>query len=241
MAGVMKKEKNGEQVVLTPIKWRIAEFTIGGIDGTPLAMQNRPDSVIKNLSRKDNGLPTIKYPSSDARRFIDSIHWISKNKPNTLDENVTDEQLFAEFNRLVQSGEAKFGIPTEAFKESICKGGMRAGIFTNAVGARGAIFVLGENAEIEFQDVEMERVPTVNKNANGKPMVISVYSKFTNWKTKIKIKYNSNIMSAMELANIINAAGVAVGILARRPELSFGKYGAYEVIDVVDNGIKTKE
>lgn len=231
------KETNGEAITLAPIKWRVAEFVIGGVDGTSLAMQNRPISVINNLSRKDNGLPTIKYPSSDARRFIDSIHWISDNKPDTLDDNKTDEELMEEFNHLVQSGEAKFGIPIEAFKESIVKGAYRNEIFKSMVVARGALFIFGEYAEIEYQDVKMEKVPTINKNAKG-AMVISVYSKFTNWKTRIKIKYNSNIMSATELANIINAAGASVGILARRPELSFGKYGAYEVLEVHDSGTK---
>lgn len=229
------KNEDGK-ITLAPIKWRVAEFTIGGVDGTPLAMQNRPISVIENLSRKDNGLPTVKYPSSDARRFIDSIHWISNNKPDTLNDNLTDEQLMEEFNRLVQSGEAKFGIPIEAFKESIVKGAYRNDIFKNMVVARGAIFIFGEYAPLEFRQVDIERVPTVNKNAKGSPMVIAVYSKFTDWRTKIKIKYNSNIMSATELANIINAAGSSVGILARRPELSFGKYGAYEVKgEVMDN------
>lgn len=231
------KETNGEAITLNPIKWRVAEFEIGGVDGTALAMQNRPISVIDNLSRKDNGLPQIKYPSSDWRRFIDSMHWISKNKPDTLDDNKTDEDLKAEFNALIENGEAKFGIPIEAFKESIVKGAYRNDIFKNMVVARGALFIFGEYAEIEFKDVEMEKVPTINKNAKG-AMVISVYSKFTDWKTKIKIKYNSNIMSATELANIIDAAGASVGILARRPELSFGKYGAYQVLKVHDSGVK---
>lgn len=231
------KETNKEAITLEPIKWRVAEFEIGGVDGTPLAMQNRPASVIANLSRKDNGLPQIKYKSSDARRFIDSIHWKSDNKPDTLDDNKTDEELLEEFNRLIESGEAKFGIPVEAFKESIVKGAYRNDIFKNMVVARGAIFIFGEIAEIEFRHVDMEKVPTINKNAKG-AMVISVYSKFTDWKTTLKIKYNSNIMSAEELANIINAAGASVGILARRPELSFGKYGAYQVLKVTDSGTK---
>ena len=45
-------------------------------------------------------------------------------------------------------------------------------------------------------------------------------------------------MSASEFANIIDAAGASVGILARRPELSFGKYGAYQVLEVHDSGTK---
>lgn len=231
------KKEEGLKLTLNPIKWRVAEFTIKGIDGMPLAMQNRPISVIDNLSRKDNGLPQIDYPTSDARRFIDSMHWISNNKPDTLDDNKTDEDLMKEFNTLIESGEAKFGIPIEAFKESICKGVKRSKLANDMVTFRGAIFMLGEYAPITFREVQMEKVPTINKNSTSKAMVISVYSKFIDWSTKVKIKYNSNLMSVAELANVINAAGVSVGILARRPELSFGKYGGYEVVDANDTGV----
>ena len=72
----------------------------------------------------------------------------------------------------------------------------------------------------------------------GSPMVISVYSKFLNWRTSVKIKYNSALISAAELANVINAAGASVGVLARRPELSFGKYGAYEVTKIIEGSIE---
>lgn len=232
------KKEEGLKLTLAPIKWRVATFKIQGTDGTPLAMQCRPSSVIDNLSRKDNGLPTIKYPSSDARRFIDSMHWISNNKPDVLDENKTDDQLMEEFNSLCEKGEAKFGIPSEAFKESIVKGAKRAKITSDMVTMRGLFVVLGEYCEIEFDRVDIERVPTVNKNAMGNPMVISVYSKFLNWKTSVKIKYNSALISAAELANVINAAGASVGVLARRPELSFGKYGAYEVTKIIEGSIE---
>lgn len=232
------KKEEGLKLTLNPIKWRVATFEIQGTDGTPLAMQCRPSSVIDNLSRKDNGLPTIKYPSSDVRKFIDSMHWISNNKPDVLDETKTDQELWDELETLLKNKEARFGIPSEAFKESIVKGAKRAKITTDLVTLRGVLVVLGETCPIEFDTVEMEKVPTVNKNAMGNPMVISVYSKFINWKTSVKIKYNSALISAAELANIINAAGASVGILARRPELSFGKYGAYEVTKIRENDVE---
>ena len=39
-------------------------------------------------------------------------------------------------------------------------------------------------------------------------------------------------------SNADNSKLSSVGILARRPELSFGKYGAYQVLEVHDSGTK---
>ena len=184
-----------------------------------------------NLSRKDNGLPVIKYKNSDARRFIDSIHWISDNKPDTLNDNLTDEELMNEFRELLKNNEASFGIPTEAFKESICKGAYRNKVSKDIVSVRGSFIIMGEYAKLSFSGVQMEKVPTVNKNAKG-AMVISVYSKFYDWETKLRIKYNENLISPESLVNMINLAGMSVGVLARRTELSFGKYGTFSATEV---------
>lgn len=230
----MATKQDKESLMTFAPRWKVMEVTIKG--ESPLAMQCRPTSVIDNLNRKDNGLPVIKYKSSDWRRFIDSIHWIDETKkPNTLDDNITEEQYESEFNKLIeQSKETKeplFYIPCEAFKESICKGSYRNGITKDMVSMRGAFIIMHEKAPIEFTSVEMEKVPTINKNAKG-AMVVSVYSKFNDWSTKLKIRYNEELLSAENLINIICAAGLSVGVLARRTELSFGKYGTYTATEV---------
>lgn len=199
-------------------------------------MQNRPQSVIENLRRKDNGLPVIKYKNSDWRKFIDSIHWIDESKkPNTLDDSITEDQYQEQFNNLLkeseETGEPLFYIPTEAFKESICSGAYRNGITKDKVSMRGSFIILGDKAPIKFSSVEMEAVPTINKNAKG-AMVISVYPKFNNWETILKINYNEELISAENLINIICASGLSVGVLARRTELSFGKYGTFTASQV---------
>lgn len=63
-------------------------------------------------------------------------------------------------------------------------------------------------------------------------MVISVYPKFNNWETILKINYNEELISAENLINIICASGLSVGVLARRTELSFGKYGTFTASQV---------
>lgn len=228
----MATKTESKQLVFAP-RWKHLTITIKG--EAPLAMQNRPQAVIENLRRKDNGLPVIKYKSSDWRRFIDSIHWIDESKkPNTLDDSITEEQYQEQFNTLLKesekTGEPLFYIPTEAFKESICSGAYRNGIAKDKVSMRGSFIILGDKAPIKFSSVEMEAVPTINKNAKG-AMVISVYSKFNDWETKLKINYNEELISAENLINIICASGLSVGVLARRTELSFGKYGTFKATE----------
>ena len=228
----MATKTESKQLVFAP-RWKHLTITIKG--EAPLAMQNRPQAVIENLRRKDNGLPVIKYKNSDWRRFIDSIHWIDESKkPNTLDDSITEEQYQEQFNTLLKEsekiGEPLFYIPTEAFKESICSGAYRNGIAKDKVSMRGSFIILGDKAPIKFSSVEMEAVPTINKNAKG-AMVISVYSKFNDWETKLKINYNEELISAENLINIICASGLSVGVLARRTELSFGKYGTFKATE----------
>lgn len=227
-----KKEQSLE--IVRP-RWKMMEVTIKGI--APLAMQNRPQVVVENLSRKDNGLPQIKYKSTDWRKFLDSIHWIDENKkPNTLDDNITEEEYESQFHRLLEeskvSGEPLFYIPTEAFKESICKGAKRDGLIGNKEMPRGWFIILGDKAPITYSGIEMEKNPTINKNGMSKAMVVSVYSKFYDWSTKLKIHYNENLVSEDNLVNMIISSGMSVGVLARRTELSFGKYGTFTVTDV---------
>lgn len=228
-----KTEGTSKLITFAP-RWKNLTVTIKGL--SPLAMQNRPQSVIENLKRKDNGLPTINYKSSDWRRFIDSIHWIDESKkPNTLDDSITEEQYKQQFDKLLQesekTGEPLFYIPTEAFKESICSGAYRNGIAKDKVSIRGSFIIRGDKAPISFSSVEMESVPTINRNARG-AMVISVYSKFNDWETQLKINYNDEMISAENLINVICASGLSVGVLARRTELSFGKYGTFTASQV---------
>lgn len=228
-----------EKILTVAPRWKLLEVTIKG--ESPLAMQSRPQSVIDNLSRKDNGLPTIKYKNTDWRRFIDSIHWIDSNKkPNTLDDKITEEQYAEQFNKLIKESQETntplFYIPTEAFKESICSGAYRSGISKDKVSIRGSFIIRGDKAPITFSKVEMEKTPTINRNAKG-AMVISVYSKFYDWQTKLKIHYNEELLSAENLLNIICNAGLSVGVLARRTELSFGKYGTYTATQAVTTSI----
>lgn len=227
-----KKEDNTKEVQFT-YRWKSLEVTVKGL--SPLAMRCRPISVIDNLRRKDNGLPQVKYKSSDMRRFIDSMHWIDETiKPDTLNDNYDDEYYKNELARLLQeekeTGKALFYIPCEAFKESICKGAYRSGLTKNLVDPRSWFIIRGDKAPITYSTVDMECVPTINKNARG-AMVVAVYSKFNDWETKLNLDYNEALISAENLVAMMCVSGLAVGVLARRTELSFGKYGTYTVTE----------
>ena len=237
------KKESDEQVKKLEIghRWKTIRLEIEGI--SPLAMQNRPESTMDNLRRKDNGLPKRDYKSTDWRRFIDSIHWIDDNiKPDTLDDDITEEEYQEQFIKLVKeskdTGNPLFYIPSEALKESICIGAYRNGVVKNTKVARGLFMILGDKTPFTFDNVEMEVVPTINQNSPSRPMVMSVYSKFTNWKAELLISYNETFLSPDTLMAMIELAGKSVGVLARRLDKPFGKYGAFKVAKVT-TGIAT--
>lgn len=237
------KKESDEQMKKVEVghRWKAIRLEIEGI--APLAMQNIPDYTIDNLRRKDNGLPQKNYKITDWRRFIDSMHWIDGTiKPDTLNDEITEEEYKEQFTKIIEeskeSGKPLFYIPTEAFKESICIAAFRNNLVKNTKVARGLFMVQGDKAPITFDNVEMETSTARNKNTASRAMVISLYSKFTNWKTELLITYNETFLSEDNLIAMVELTGRSIGVLSRRLDLPFGKYGAFRVSKIIKN--KTK-
>lgn len=51
---------------------------------------------------------------------------------------------------------------------------------------------------------------------------------FLDWKIPVEVKYNSSVISAEQIANLLNTAGFAIGIGEWRPERN-GSYGRFHV------------
>lgn len=51
---------------------------------------------------------------------------------------------------------------------------------------------------------------------------------FSEWRTKILVRYNTNVLSEAQILNLLNVAGFAVGVGEWRPEKD-GQYGMFHV------------
>jgi hypothetical protein len=90
--------------------------------------------------------------------------------------------------------------------------------------ARGAFHIDGEMLEIIGEPTMREDMVRVGM---GKPD-IRYRPEFQEWTIIAPIKFNSSVISAEQIANLINIAGFGVGIGEWRPERN-GQYGRFHV------------
>ena len=112
-------------------------------------------------------------------------------------------------------GRDKYGFPASAFKQAMVDAcGFCHGITKTF--AKGAFFVMGDLLEIKGSKpkmvTHMVREPPVTGGAN-----IRYRGQFDTWSILLMIRYNANVISAEQVANLASVAGVHIGIGETRP------------------------
>ncbi len=90
--------------------------------------------------------------------------------------------------------------------------------------ARGAFHIHGEYAVIEGVPEMREDIVRLQ----GIIADLRYRGEFKEWRTTLNIRYNSNVLSPEQIANLFNTAGFAVGVGEWRPEKN-GSYGMFHV------------
>lgn len=91
--------------------------------------------------------------------------------------------------------------------------------------ARGAFHINGEFAEIQA-DEPIFRTDTVKIGMGTTDL--RYRPEYRNWSTELTIRYNANVLSPEQIANLFNTAGFAVGIGEWRPARD-GSFGMFHV------------
>ncbi len=90
--------------------------------------------------------------------------------------------------------------------------------------ARGAFHIDGEMLAVKGEPRPREDMVRVGMGTAD----IRYRPEFVAWSILAEIKYNSSVISAEQIANLLNTAGFAVGIGEWRPEKN-GSYGRFHV------------
>ena len=145
--------------------------------------------------------------------FVDSLYWMSK-KP----KKVTPAHI----------KKGKFGMRAVAFKMAAVNACSHIDGVTK-VEARGAFHVEGEL-------VEIKGIPHMREDMVRIGMGIAdlrYRAGFTTWSCELAIRYNENVITVEQIANLFNTAGFAIGVGEMRPQKSGDSFGMFHV--------KTKE
>lgn len=67
-----------------------------------------------------------------------------------------------------------------------------------------------------------------NRNVGMGTADIRYRAEFPDWKARVLVRYNANVLSEAQILNLLNVAGFAVGVGEWRPEKD-GQYGMFHV------------
>lgn len=158
--------------------------------------------------------------------------WSAKAKKEMLDKQMKKAKMAKAAKDPEQDYQEAFyrlpdgrpGFPTIAFKAAAVSAGGRFSDGLKMTELRGAFQIEGELAVIEGEPTMREDMVRVGMGTAD----IRYRPEFKQWRTTLRIRYNSDAISAEQLLNIFNLAGFGVGVGEWRPERD-GQYGMFHV------------
>ena len=164
-----------------------------------------------------------KWDEKSIQMIVDKQ--MRKSESNKRTAKNPEEQGEATFYKNKQG---KLCIPAIAVKTSMVSACRNVQGLTMAL-IKGCVFVRGDEDDllpIEYEEKSIRR-DTVRI---GMGMTdVRFRGQVKNWKAKIPIEFNGDVISADQVINLLNIAGFSCGLLEWRPEKG-GNYGSFEVI-----------
>lgn len=157
--------------------------------------------------------------------------WSEKAKRQMLDKQMkkakqaqTAKDPEADYQEsLYKHPDGGYGFPSVAFKAAAVDAcSSIAGV--TKVEARGAFHIIGDMLKIEGEPSPREDMVRVGMGAAD----IRYRGEFREWSVEITLRYNANVLSPEQIANLFNTAGFAVGVGEWRPQRD-GSFGMFHV------------
>ena len=116
-----------------------------------------------------------------------------------------------------------YGFPAVAFKNAAVDACSHIAGVTK-VEARGAFHIVGDMVRIEGEPTMREDMVRVGMGTAD----IRYRGEFRTWAVDLTIRFNANVMSPEQIANLFNTSGFAIGVGEWRPQKD-GSFGMYHV------------
>lgn len=179
-----------------------------------------PQLNIQNITltlKGDSPLIVHKWSEKAKKEILDK----QMKKAKAKKEAKSPDKEFKESLYLLDNG--KYGFPAIAFKAAAVGACSHIDGVTK-VEARGAFHVVGEMVEIEGTPEPREDMVRIGMGIAD----IRYRGEFKTWSCKLFIRYNANVISAEQIANLFNTAGFAIGVGEWRPSKN-GMNGMFHV------------
>jgi len=157
--------------------------------------------------------------------------WSEKAKREMLDKQMKKAKQAKEAKdpeedyraSLYAHPEGGFGFPAVAFKNAAVDACSHIAGVTK-VEARGAFHIVGDMAKLIGEPTPREDMVRVGMGTAD----IRYRGEFREWSSELLIRFNTNVLSAGQIANLFNTAGFAIGVGEWRPQRD-GSFGMFHV------------
>jgi hypothetical protein len=195
------------------------------------------DTVTEHSTEETIKVPPMKITRMKLKvRGISSLithAWSEKAKKQMRDKQMKAGKSAkeaknpnADFEAAKYKVNGKDCVPSLAFKNAI----VSAARFTDGVKMtvlKGALFVEGDWIAIAFKECRMREDMVKVGGYNG-TADLRYRPEYSDWSCVLPIQFNSDVVSAEQIANLVTRAGFSVGICEWRPEKN-GQFGRFEV------------
>lgn len=157
--------------------------------------------------------------------------WSEKAKREMLDKQMKKAKQAREAKdpeqdyqqSLYRHPDGGYGFPAVAFKNAAVDACSSISGITK-VEARGAFHIIGDMVKIEGTPTPREDMVRVGMGTAD----IRYRGEFREWSVDIAMRFNANVLSPEQIANLFNTAGFAVGVGEWRPQRD-GSFGMFHV------------
>lgn len=119
--------------------------------------------------------------------------------------------------------EGGFGFPAIAFKAAAVDACSHIQGVTK-VEARGSFHIVGDMVKIKGEPTPREDMVKISMGVAD----IRYRGEFRDWAAELLIRFNANVLSPAQIANLFNTAGFAIGVGEWRPQRD-GSFGMFHV------------
>jgi len=208
--------KKQEQVIMIK-KPNIDYLKIDIVGDTPVNIHRLSKKLKDEFDARDQNKPIKKRGARDKQvEFMDSLYYIDgKGEEVQMPKKITSS--------------TRFGFPSSGFKKAMV---FAARQYQNIkmTELRGRFFVMNSFVEIKGKPVMDEFWRRINSKGPGTGTPdIGVRAVFPKWSATLHIKYNKDVISAESVVNLLQTAGLSVGIGEDRPDKSGNTFGMWHV------------
>lgn len=190
-------------------KLNILTMTLHLIGDSPLIChawsKKAKEEMLQKQQKKAKQAKQAKDPHRD---FCESLYWLT---PMPEAPTMDDVRM------------ATFGMPAVAFKSAAVDACSHIDGVTK-VEARGAFHIVGDMVEINGTPEMREDMARVGMGTAD----LRYRGEFKKWSCELTIRYNANVLSPEQIANLFNTGGFAIGVGEWRPQRD-GSFGMFHV------------